>query len=308
MVYFRYIDNPTAAVPFDTGLLESEGRGLVSASDGLHGYSFYIRTPSNKPWYKALVTIAICTYGRPESLNDTLQSLSQQTFKNFEVVLITEKGNLSELRQKGLESSAGHIVSFIDDDVYCPPTWLQGVVESFRKGVLGVTGPTIITEEYLSNRDCFRFKKLRKFQEWLFKMPTEPGHLSTCGAPSMASNFGECDYEGRVQYLECCNMSVSRKEALDVGGFDPVFYRTSEWCELDLSLRLGRRGRLYFSPLAKLYHRPSRAGIYKARNKTKHRWDNFICFQKRWVKDGFRTTLYRGFIYTYFKLKDYGLF
>ena len=103
MVYFRYIDNPTAAVPFDTGLLESEGRGLVSASNGLHGYSFYIRTPSNKPWYKALVTIAICTYGRPESLNDTLQSLSQQTFKNFEVVLITEKGNLSELRQKGLD-------------------------------------------------------------------------------------------------------------------------------------------------------------------------------------------------------------
>src|SRR3990167_8908334 len=48
------------------------------------------------------ISIVICTFGRPESLGDTLASLTHQTFKQFEIVLITEKGHLSILRDKGL--------------------------------------------------------------------------------------------------------------------------------------------------------------------------------------------------------------
>jgi len=308
MVYFGKPYDSTTFNTIISWVQKSGGCGVVSSSDSLLDYGFGLWSIDNPYRPKATVSIVICTLDREDSLNETLQSLSQQTFKDFEVVLITEKGNLSELRQKGLESATGRIVTFIDDDVYCPPTWLQGITQSFREGILGVTGPTIITKEYQQNRDCLRFKKLRKLQEWLFKVPTKPGHLSPCGAPSMASNFRECNYEGEVEYLECCNMSVSRKEALDVGGFDPIYIQTSEWCEPDLSLRLGRKGRLYYTPLAKLYHRPSRAGVYKARNKTEHRWRNFICFQRRWIRNGIRTSIYRCFIYTYFRLKDHGLF
>ena len=306
MLYFSDLDGSGAVIPFDTGLFEGQRRGMVYAPNSLPNDSIYVRTPSGKPWYKAHVSIALCTYGRPESLNETLKSLSQQVYKQFEVVLITEKGNLSELRQKGLESSAGRIVSFIDDDVYCPPTWLQSVVENFREGVVGVTGPSIITKENQDNRDCLRYKRIRRFQEWFFEVPTTPGTLSSCGAPSMESNFEGCDYNGPVEYLECCNMSVIRKVALDVGGFDSDYIRTSEWCEVDLAKRMASKGKLKFSTACGLEHRPSKQGIYNARLSTAHRLYNFKKFQERWIKPSWKRFAYWLFVWTYFKVKQLG--
>lgn len=307
MVYFRNFDDHPTFVPFNTGLLEKEGRGLVSTLADVRHDAFYIRTPGAKPWYKAIASIVICTLGRPGSLDDTLKSLAKQTFWNFEVILITEAGDLSRLRDLGLRSSRAPIVSFIDDDVYCEPTWLQSVLETFKKeGAIGVSGPTIITTEYQKNRDCLKYEKLRKFQEWLFDVPDKPGTLSSCGAPSMASNFEASCYEGPVDYLECCNMSVGREAAIDAGGFDLVYKRTSEWCEVDLALKLRQRGRLIFSPRCKLYHRPSKQGVYKARLKTRHRWDNFVTFQRRWIRPSFRRCLYWCFVWTYLCLKEMG--
>lgn len=306
MLYLYNPEHSPHITPFDTGILEDKRYGLVLTSNSMPYNGFYIRTPISSFIPKASVSIAICTYGRPESLNVTLNSLMHQTFKDFEVVLITEKGHLSELRDKGLHSASGRIVSFIDDDVYCPPTWLQGVVESFGEGILGVTGPTIISEEHQLNRDCFKYKNIRKLQEWLFKVPTTPSRLSVCGAPSMASNMHGCDYEGSVEYLECCNMSVLRDEAIRVGGFDHGYIKTSEWCELDLSKKLGNKGTLWFTTRARLEHHPSKSGIYSARLATDHRWLNFKKFQERWVKPSFRRSAYQGFVWAYFKVKNLG--
>ena len=245
--------------------------------------SLYLRTPDEKPIRNFTVSIVICTYGRPESLNETVTSLSHQTFKDFEIIFIMEKGDLSALRDKGLKASIGSITIFLDDDVYCPPTWLQGIVNTFEKeGVVGVTGPTTIPREFEKNRDSIRYKRLRRIQEWLFAVPTQPGKLSVCGTPSMGSNFEGCSYEGEVDYLECCNMAVRTKEAIDEGGFDYSFKKTSEWCEVDLAMRLAKRGRLFFTPLASINHKPSKHGVYKCRLQTKHRWDNFIYFQRKW--------------------------
>lgn len=303
-LYFSDHDHYPSTYYFHPGLFENQRRGMVYPSSGVHSDGVYIRTFGASPIGKKNVSIVICTYGRPESLNDTLESLCKQTFKNFEVILLTEKGNLSELRDKGLRSACGDIVCFIDDDVYCPPDWLQGVTQSFREGVVGVTGPTRITEQYQKNRDCLKYRKLKKIQDWVFRVPSNPGTLSECGAPSMASNYEICRYEGEVQYLECCNMSVKKKEAIDVGGFDHHYYRTSEWCELDLSFKLRQKGQLRFAQNCQLYHRPSKAGIYKERLATKHRWDNFIYFQRKWVKSSFLTYTYRAFIWTYLKMKE----
>lgn len=303
MVYFYQPNCDPTIVPFSAGLLEDQGQSLVFASDCVSLEHFYIRTPRGEPRPKTHVSIVICTYGRPDSLNDTLKSLTRQTYKNFEVILITEKGNLSELRDKGLRSARGSVVSFIDDDVYCPSTWLEGVTQNFREGVVGVTGPTVITREYRANRDSIAFQGIAWPLLRFFGVSDKPGHLSPTGAPSMASNFEECQYEGPVEYLECCNMSVRRREALDAGGFDKIFVGTGEWAEPDLSLKLKKSGLLWFSPIARLYHRPSQQGIYKARLATAHRWKNFMEFQHRWIKSGLRTYLYRGFVWLYFTLK-----
>lgn len=305
MVHLYFINNSGNLISFNKRMVENTRQGMVPSPSGLHNNSFIVLYPNITPWINKIeVSIVICTYGRPESLNETLLSLTKQTFRDFEVLLITEKGNLASLRDKGLKSAIGSIVAFIDDDVYCPPTWLEGVVKSFREGVVGVTGPTVISEEYQKNRDCFRYKRIRAFQEWLFRVPSDPSKLSVCGAPSMGSNFPGCRFEGEVDYLECCNMSVKREDAIAVGGFDHNYKRTGEWCELDLAMRLRKRGRLVFTQQSLLHHKPSKAGIYSNRLSTEHRWKNFIYFQKKWVKPSLLTYIYRGFIWTYFQLKQ----
>lgn len=290
---------------------ENQGQSLVLTPHRVLNDTWNIFTPNSTFRYKddnPEVTIVICTFGRQESLVATLSSLWKQTNKDFEIILITEKGNLTELRQQGLVYSKRNIVSFIDDDVYCEPSWLESFIKVFKrhKEIVGVTGPTTITDEYRQNRDLFKYKLFKGLYDFLFlgELKNIPSRLSSCGAPSTASNDHEISYSGPCDFLEACNMSVRRKEALDVGGFDSVYSRTSEWCEVDLALKLKQHGTLYFCREASLFHRPSKQGIYSARLSTKHRWANFILFQKRWIKTGVRTSIYRGFIYCYLRMKN----
>lgn len=289
-------------------VVKDERSGLVLTPTGLVLHDNRLWSTPGPRIDPPPVSIVICTYDRLDSLNETLASLATQTFKDFEVLLLTEKGDLSVLRDRGLRWARGSIVSFIDDDVHCPPTWLESVVKCFGEGVVGVTGPTVIEGQFKKARDSIRYEKLRRLHDWLFQVPSHPSALSPCGAPSMASNFEGCLYEGPAQYLECCNMSVKKEEAINVGGFDHNYIRTGEWCELDLALRLGARGRNVYKRECLLYHRPSQEGIYRARLSTLHRWDNFKRFQRRWIKPSPRKALYQAFVWTYFKLKGHGIF
>ncbi len=305
--------NPFATpVDFNPRLFENTRQGMVFTSLDLRSHGIYLRTADVTPPYPFRLSIVICTYGRPESLNETLSSLTKQHFKDFEVILVTEKGDLSKLRDKGLRSATGDIVSFIDDDVYCPPTWARSVIEGFREGVVGVSGPTNIHKEFRNNRDVFKFRRIKHLYDLWFlgEKAKAPGMLSVCGAPSTRSNDSGQEYEGKVDFLEACNMSVKKKEAIDVGGFDHNYIRTAEWCEVDLALKLRAKGNLYYSRSAGLEHRPSVQGVYKHRLSTKHRWENFLYFQRKWegrVLDRcIKTYSYRMFVWTYFKIKELG--
>lgn len=310
MVYYRKCLTDPDAMPFDPRLLEDTGCGVVLTSNRVPCDSFYIRHTNGPCVRSYYVSIVICTYGRPESLNETLASLAKQTFRDFEVLLITEKGNLSGLRQKGLENATGDIVAFIDDDVYCERTWLESVAQAFKENpkILGVTGPTTITDAHRKNRDIFKFRFLRAIQDRLFlgNLRFIPSRLSACGCPSMASNDPDLEINTplKVDYLEACNMSVKRKEALNAGGFDSIYVGTGEWCELDLAKKIGLEGTLLFVPEARVFHRPSVQGIYGARLRTAHRWENFKSFQRRWIRPSFLRHLYWIWVWTYLKMKD----
>src|SRR3990167_8042148 len=101
MVHLLFGHTYSTDTPFSTRILEDSGFGMVYASDNVHHDSFPIRIPRVSLTGKK-VSIVICTYGRPQSLNETLTSLTKQTFKDFEVILLTEKGDLSKLRDTGL--------------------------------------------------------------------------------------------------------------------------------------------------------------------------------------------------------------
>ena len=107
------------------------------------------------------ISIIICTYNRAQMLNDTLASWHKVDKSNINVELIVIDNNssdatadvvkayqnsnnlavayfyesnigLSFARNRGIKESRGHIIAFIDDDVYIDRHWLQEIRRIFN--------------------------------------------------------------------------------------------------------------------------------------------------------------------------------
>ncbi|WP_048150742.1 glycosyltransferase family 2 protein [Palaeococcus ferrophilus] len=103
-----------------------------------------------------LISLILATKGRDKEVEEFLDSLLTQTYKNFEIIIvdqnpdnriekIIQKGKyedlkilhlrsspgLSKARNTGLRHTSGDIVGFPDDDCRYPPTLLEHVVTFF---------------------------------------------------------------------------------------------------------------------------------------------------------------------------------
>jgi glycosyltransferase involved in cell wall biosynthesis len=258
---------------------------------------------------KPKLSVVICTKGRDEDLKGVVESLKKQSFKNWEVVVVTETP-LSYARDLGWRRAKGEIVSWIDDDVVLDRDWAKNLVKIFdeNKDVGGVSGPTIVPLRLLKNRMVFwwypdqrsRMEFWKKPLAWLWVKtmlngrPFEVGRIWKIGWWSPGSNFKEClktkglpaGRQGlqEVDYLEACNMSLRRNLVKKVGGYDQGYEGTSEWCEVDLAMRVKELGhRLVWSRDVSLKHMVSQAGVYVDRRRLKERFKNYWKFYKRHV-------------------------
>ena len=100
--------------------------------------------------YKIPISVIIPTYDRPKFLKNALDSLVNQSFKNFEVIVINNgtvqisdlieeykikldiklyesdiKGNVSHAKNIGLKNSSGKYIAYLDDDDWYHPDHLQ---------------------------------------------------------------------------------------------------------------------------------------------------------------------------------------
>lgn len=236
----------------------------------------------------------ICTSGRPESLKKVLESLSNQVFKDLEI-LIRRESPLVKARDLGWRKAKGEIVAWIDDDVILDKNWAKKLVKIFEKNkdVGGVSGPTIVPENLLKNRLVFWWygKNNLLAKLWvklvLDNQPLAVGKITKIGWWSPGSNFkSSLKLKGLrpVDYLEACNMSLRRKLVKKVGGFDLNYKGTSEWCEPDLAMRVKQLGyRLVWNSKVKLEHQVSRSGVFKMRRNWPERISNYLRFRKKWL-------------------------
>jgi glycosyltransferase involved in cell wall biosynthesis/predicted SAM-dependent methyltransferase len=109
------------------------------------------------------ISVVINTYNRGRYLRDALRSLEYQTYPNFEIVVVNgpstdntdavlecykdqikvqriAQKNLCISRNTGINSAAGEIVAFIDDDSLAHPNWLKEIVEGFTDQLVGAVG------------------------------------------------------------------------------------------------------------------------------------------------------------------------
>jgi len=129
------------------------------------------------------VSIIIPTAGRVTELRRLLTALLNQTYTNFEVIIVN-KGPIDEITKVicvfkkkmkikllredrglvpqlnlGITNSSGSIIARIDDDAYPISTWIEELVKPFNTSSVtaGTTGPSLVPVEMIKNRDSLIF-------------------------------------------------------------------------------------------------------------------------------------------------------
>lgn len=211
-----------------------------------------------------LTSIIIVTRNRPDYLKNCLKLLNQQSYSNFEIIVVDSSDETNQFIEKsypkikyiryhqgknmaisrniGILNSIGEIVVFIDDDCFVEKDWVKEIAKSFNEPQIGGVGGRVIQENVSLYTDD----------------PSQVGRITPNGLL-----LGFFDYDGQesftVDYLVGCNMSFRREILEKLGGFDPIF---SVWNDVDMSMRVRNLGySLIFNPKAKLVHKMVRRDL-----------------------------------------------
>lgn len=206
------------------------------------------------------VSVVINTCNRGHVLPRCLASLQEQTFRNFEVIVVngpstdntasvleqfsgqirvvtTASRVLCVSRNEGIVAARGDLVAFIDDDAIAEPRWLEGLVGAFEDPAVGAAGGLVFR---MNGRDIeFRNGVLDRygFVAW---NEARPGT--------------HWDWKQDRLNTVSGNNCMFRRSALEkLGGFDEKIEYYHD--EADVVMRLAKAGyRTVHRPDAIVYH------------------------------------------------------
>ena len=252
-------------------------------------------------------TVVIPTLDRPAALARCRRSLDAQTTPVTEVLLVTERGELSQLRNAGARrATRPELLSFLADDVECAPGWAAAVQARFARApeLVGVAGPAVLPPDARRRRDLFRTPALKRLYDACFLVgrASLPGMLSVAGTWTTGACDPTCTYSGPVDYLEACNQTWRADAFWAVGGFDETFGGIGDWSEPDLAQRVRylTGGTRWFDPAAAVVHHADQTGAYLAREQVGARLSNYHRFAARWVRPHWRHTAFLAFLHVYY--------
>lgn len=96
-----------------------------------------------------LVSIVIACPTTSRMLDECLEAIARQTYKNYEVIVlsdeVTGKVRPAEKRNLGIKRAKGEIIAFIDDDAYPKEDWLEKALARFEDPAIGAVGGPGVT-------------------------------------------------------------------------------------------------------------------------------------------------------------------
>jgi len=224
-------------------------------------------------------SIIIPTYNRPRDLEKCIHSVTLQTIKPYELIIVDD-GNLTQLpfkaecedkgiqyiyfkknipglaasRNLGVGLSHGDIIFFLDDDVVLTPNYIEEILKVYHIDAnhsVGGVGGVIINHKPLKIRDHIR----RLFEIFFLISGLSEGKVLPSG---FCANFGSTGRKIRknsqVDFLSG-GVSSFRKEIFGEFRFDNERYLNYGMGEdKDFSYRVSKRYKLIVSPMAKLWH------------------------------------------------------
>jgi glycosyltransferase involved in cell wall biosynthesis len=212
------------------------------------------------------VSIVVCTFSkeRERQVLGCLESLTQQTLKPHEIILVLDpdpdlkesyssqvpsnitivtakETGLSNARNAGLLAAGGEVVAFIDDDATADRNWLRNLEGNFRDdNTLGVGG--YVRPVWENGRPTWFAEEL----DWVVGCSYRGGPREKC----------------YVRNPLGCNMAFRSTVFTEIGAFRPGIGRVGKLLigseEAELSMRLSAmmpRARIVYDPSAVVYHR-----------------------------------------------------
>ena len=191
---------------------------------------------------KIVFSVIIPVRVETDYLKETLLHLSQQTLKNFEILVITDKisqsANPAQKRNLGAKMANGKYLAFLDDDSYPDKDWLNHANIQFKKNkdLAAVCGP------------CLTPPSDNIYQQasglvW-------SSFLGSGGAGSYRNNISPARF---VDDYPSVNLIVRKNDFDTVKGFDTCHW-PGEDTILCLNLVYKLKKQIYYHPSIIVYH------------------------------------------------------
>ncbi len=223
------------------------------------------------------VSVIVANWNRRDLLRACLLSLNQQTFRDFEVIVVdngSTDGSIELLREpsfqcvrviqntenrgfcaannQGIDAARGALIALLNNDAEAEPHWLERLVAAVENepGV-GMIACKILTWEDRTIID-------------------KAGHLiypdgQNRGRGTGAPDHGQFDQIEEIAWPDGC-AALYRRSMLDqIGGFDEDFFAYADDAELGLRGRIAGWGCLYVPDAVVYHHTGSTLGRYSAR-------------------------------------------
>ena len=186
---------------------------------------------------------------------ETIPALLKQTFKNFEIIILTDKKSKEKFpkvriiptwpktgpadkRDMGAEKARGEILAFLDDDSYPNKNWLKNALNVFKESddITGVCGPNLTPPH-----NNFRKKA--------------SGYVWSTWLGSGGAGTYRCQIKPRreVDDFPTVNLLVRKKDFFAVDGFDSHFW-PGEDTKLCMDLVYKLKKRIIYDPKVLVFH------------------------------------------------------
>lgn len=202
-------------------------------------------------------SIILPTFGRPDDVNEFLESVSKLYYENYEIIIVDgslddiltpvidgyndkiplqyyhHKGlGASESRNIGATYASGHYLIFIDSDCIIPPDYLNKVHEFLHQNpVDGFGGPDGALTSFTATQKAINYAMTSLF--------------TSGGIRGKKTHVGKFHLRG-------FNMGIRKEAFEDIGGYSDM--QVAE--DLDLSMRLLKKGyTTALIPEAIVYHK-----------------------------------------------------
>ncbi|MFC1517589.1 glycosyltransferase family 2 protein [Candidatus Margulisiibacteriota bacterium] len=273
-------------------------------------------------------SVIIATKNREDDLKECLNSIFSQSQKPSEIIvvesgkqnpsiekilkknkasiptkyMISPKQAVTSQRNLGIKNSVGDIIIFLDDDLVLEDNFIQEILKTFKENdtnIGGVMGNiTNIERKHKTKRSINIFYRL-----FFLNRYTKSGEFTCAGFGTYVHGLSKIT---PTKYLSAGITAYKREALQTTGGWDENIPGYGTCCDEDISFRVSRKYKNFYTPFARCIHNssPVSRDSYVEQKAMYFRHRAYI-FKKNFAKFPFNWFLFYWSVFGLFLLSIY---